>query len=185
MIALAVGLVICVVVLTALAQTGHLRRWWQRYGPGPSFYRPGPGFRGINVVQDGPAEGVPEPGGLPGAERAMEEQGRAYAEALTPFSCPAIVTLYPEEPLSEAQPATCDLHGRPLEPWPDGCDCTACRTGHPDGATPHEPVGRGAHGVTDEAVSEERARMDAEHVAEIEALLRRRPKGYRAPGTYR
>lgn len=26
------------------------------------------GYRGINVVCDGPAENVPEPGGLPGAE---------------------------------------------------------------------------------------------------------------------
>lgn len=29
------------------------------------------GYRGINVVQDGPAEGVPEPGGLPGAEPSI------------------------------------------------------------------------------------------------------------------
>lgn len=88
------------------------------------------GYRGINIVHD-PAENLeatrvlPEPGGLPGAEPLRDglyirnvgtgEMRRVGSlPPLTPFPCPAIVSLYPEEPLSEAKPATCDEHGVPL-----------------------------------------------------------------------
>lgn len=89
-----------------------MRRWWPSI-PGdkgqpvsvPSLRA---GYRGINIVHD-PAENLeatrvlPEPGGLPGVE------------PLTPFPCPAMVAMYPVEHLSDAKPATCDMHGRPLD----------------------------------------------------------------------
>lgn len=44
-----------------------MSRFWQRVR-GPFDTRIAAGYRGINIVHDGPAVSVPEPGGLPAAE---------------------------------------------------------------------------------------------------------------------
>lgn len=61
-------------------------------------------LRGTQIVHDGPVDPaiVPDPGGLPGAE------------PLTPFWTPALGVCYPYEKVSEAEPPTCDMHGRRL-----------------------------------------------------------------------